>query len=161
MKIKRVLLDPDYRLSLPNARVLDPWEDLQPNVKKMFKVMYRTGIGVGMAAPQVGWNVRLFVMNSDNKTYKPAAQRVFWNPEIVETFGEKEKMREGCLSLPKVFGDIMRYPKVHLKAMSPKGGIDEVFSGLAAQIIQHEMGHLSGQMCSELFIKKEGETEHA
>lgn len=160
MKIKRVLLDPDPRLSLPNARVLEPWEDLQPNVKKMFKVMYRTGIGVGMAAPQVGWNVRLFVMNSDSKTNKPAAQRVFWNPEIVETFGEKEKMREGCLSLPDVYGDVMRYRKVHLKAMSPKGEVEEVFESLAAQIVQHEMGHLSGQMCSELFIK-EGETEHA
>ncbi len=118
----------------------------------MFKVMYRTGIGIGLAAPQVGWNVRLFIMNPDTKTNKPDAERVFWNPEITEVFGEKEKMREGCLSLPGVWGDVMRYRKVHLKAMSPKGEVEAVFKDLAAQIIQHEMGHLNGQLCSDLFI---------
>lgn len=152
MKIKRVLLDPNPFLRAPNSDVEEPWEELRLRVRKMFKVMYRTGIGIGLAAPQVGWNVRLFIMNPDTKTNKPDAERVFWNPEITETFGEKEKMHESCLSLPGVRGEVMRHREVRLKAMSPKGEVEEIFSDLAAQIIQHEMGHLSGQLCSDIFI---------
>ncbi len=152
MKIKRVLLDPNPLLRASNSDVEESWEDLRPRVRQMFKVMYRTGIGIGLAAPQVGWNVRLFIMNPDTKSNKPDEERVFWNPEITETFGEKEKMPEECLSLPGVRGKVMRHPKVHLKAMSPKGEVEAVFKDLAAQIIQHEMGHLNGQLCSDLFI---------
>lgn len=153
MKIKRVILDPDPRLRAPNADVTEPWEHLESDVRRMFKVMYGTGVGCDMAAPQVGWNVRLFIMNPDIETKKPRAQRVFWNPEIVAFEGEPEKKREGCLSLPRVYGDVMRYPKVQLRAITPEGPVQEWFEGLAAQIVQHEMGHLVGQLCLELFVK--------
>lgn len=119
----------------------------------MFKVMYRSGNGVGLAAPQVGWNVRLFIMNPDTETKKPSAQRVFWNPEI-KFIGEPELMNEGCLSLPNVWGDVMRHPAVKLTASSPTGWLDEVFEGFEAQIIQHEMGHLKGKLCMDSFVKE-------
>lgn len=152
IKIKRVILDPDPRLRAPNVDVDAPWEDLEPWVRKMFKVMYHTGVGVGMAAPQVGWNVRLIVLNPDNKARKPAAERVYWNPTIA-TLGEPEKKWEGCLSLPKVYGDVMRYPEVRLQAQSPTGPVDEIVKGYAAQILQHEVGHLNGELCWERFVK--------
>lgn len=152
MKIKRVLLDPNPLLRASNSDVEESWEDLRLRVRLMFKVMNRTGIGVGLAAPQVGWNVRLFIMNSDTKTNKPDAKRVFWNPEITQAIGENEKMEERCLSLPGLRGHVMRYPKLILEAMSPKGEVREVFEGLAAQIIQHEMGHLNRQLCSDIFV---------
>jgi peptide deformylase len=153
MKIKKVVLDPDPRLRLPNVNVTAPWADLETDVKRMFKVMYSTGVGCGLAAPQVGWNVRLFIMNPDIATKKPRAQRVFWNPDV-DLLGEPAPRREGCLSLPNVYGNVMRYPEVKLYAQSPTGPVEEVFSGLAAQIIQHEMDHLAGLLCFEKFVKE-------
>lgn len=154
MKIKRVILDPDPRLRAPNLDVTVPWPELETDVKRMFKVMYATGVGCGMAAPQVGWNVRLFIMNPDIASKKPRAQRVFWNPEIVAYEGDPVKKREGCLSLPNVYGDVPRHPKIRLKATSPQGPVDEGFEGLAAQIIQHEVDHLNAQLCWEKFVKE-------
>lgn len=154
LKIKRVILDPDPRLRAPNVPVTEPWEYLEPLVRKMFKVMYSAGNGVGLAAPQVGWNVQLFVMNPDQQHKRPGAQRVYWNPELVELVGEPKKMREGCLSLPKVFGDILRYPKVRIKAMSPRGLVEETFEGFAAEIVQHEIDHLNSVLCWEKFEKE-------
>jgi peptide deformylase len=151
MKIKRVLSESDPRLRAPNADVAQGWEDLAPLVRQMFKVMYRSQ-GVGLAAPQVGWNVRLFVMNPDDDTKKPEAQRVFWNPKIT-LMGEPKLMNEGCLSVPGITGDIRRFEAVRLEAMSPAGAIDEVFEGFAAQIIQHEVGHLSGKICVDEFVR--------
>lgn len=155
LKIKRVILDPDPRLRAPNAEVTEPWEDLESRVDRMFRVMYRTGNGVGLSAPQVGWNVRLFVMNSDKASKKPQFQRVYWNPKIIEKWGDQEKLTEGCLSLPKVFGKIYRYPKIQFEAMTRKGPVHEVFEGLAAQIVQHEVGHLNGEMCWDRFLKSD------
>ncbi len=152
MKIKRVLLDPDPRLRAPNADVTQPWSELEENVRKMFKVMYRAGNGVGLAGPQVGWNVRLFIMNPDRETKKPEAQRVYWNPTI-QLIGEPRMVEEGCLSVPGLFGDIKRHPQVHLTAMSPEGPVDDVFEGFAAQIIQHEVGHLEGRLCVDSFVR--------
>ncbi len=152
-KIKRLVLDPDPRLRAPNVDVTEPWEELEPATRKMFKIMYSTGVGVGLAAPQVGWNVKLFIINPDQKNKKPKNQRVFWNPEPLVLLGEAMKMEEGCLSLPKVFGHIMRYPAVILKAMTPDGPIEEKFEGFKAQIMQHEVGHLLGDLCFDRYIK--------
>lgn len=152
MKIKRVILDPDPRLRAPNAAVEASWSELEPLVRQMFKIMYSTGHGVGLAAPQVGWNVRLFVMNPDSASKKPAAQRIYWNPAIVDTFGLPMKMREGCLSRPGIFGAVFRYQQVKMRAMTPKGIVEEVLEGLAAQIVQHEVGHLNAELCWERFV---------
>jgi peptide deformylase len=148
-KIKRVLLEPDPRLRLPNAEVTAPWEELESWVRLMFKAMYRGTNGVGLAAPQVGWNVRLFIMNPDDKSFKPSAQRVFWNPVVAEKFGAKVLKREGCLSLPRCFGSIERWEVVRLKAVTPEGPVDCMFDGFEAQIIQHEVDHLNGRLCYE------------
>ena len=154
MKIKRILLDPNPALRAPNAEVTESWDDLLRNVRKMFKVMYREGICLSLSAPQVGWNIRLFIMNPDNVTRKPEKEHVVWNPEIIKTFGDRVKLREGCLSLPKVFGDVLRYPKIILKGTGPKGPALGSFSGLAAHLIQHEMDHLEGKMCWDQYIEE-------
>lgn len=154
MKIKRVVLDPDPRLRAPNTVVEAPWSDLEPLVRQMFKVMYSTGHGVGLAAPQVGWNVRLFIMNPDSESKKPQAQRVYWNPTIVDVFGVPTKRKEGCLSRPGAFWDVFRYPQVKLKAMTPKGVIEEDLEGFPAQIVQHEVGHLNAELCWDRAVSK-------
>lgn len=148
-KIKRILLEPDPRLRCPNIDVTENWDELEPWTKLMFKAMYRTSNGVGLAAPQVGWNVRLFVMDPARFKELQPKRLVLWNTEIVQHIGEQVTQREGCLSLPGVFGDILRWPSIRLRAMSPRGPVNEIFDGIAAEIIQHEVDHLNGVLCHE------------
>jgi peptide deformylase len=114
----------------------------------MQKLMYQTG-GVGLAAPQVGWNVRLFTLGVSATGDPEVKYRVVWNPEI-ETSGELVSMREGCLSFPRIYAQIKRWTRTRLVGQTPEGPIDEVFVGLGAQAIQHEIDHLDGV----LFIEK-------
>lgn len=142
---KRILEHPDPVLRLPCID-LEKWDDDVANkVRKMFKVMYRTGVGVGLAAPQVGWSVRLFIMNPDTKTKKPEAQRIFFNPEVWP-IGDEVPINEGCLSVPGFFHTIRRFESVRLVAETPKGKIEEEFTELSAQIVQHEVDHLNGRL---------------
>lgn len=145
-KIKRIVLSPDPRLNAPNADVTESWDELQPWVRLMWKAMRDTWTqGVGLAAPQVGWNVRLFVMNADTQNNLPQHRMVIWNPRMILT-GQMQVMKEGCLSLPKCWAHIRRCKEVRLQAMSPSGPIDRIFTGLAAHAIQHEMDHLDGRL---------------
>ncbi len=152
-KIKRILFDPSPKLRLVNEPVDEPWMYLEKWVAQMFTLMYESPSGgVGLSACQVGWNVQLFVMNADKEKKSREKQRVFWNPKIFGTMGEVKKVREGCLSLPNVFGLVERFPGVVLHAITPTGPIVEPFEGFAAQIIQHEMDHLAGKVCWEKFV---------
>lgn len=103
--------------------------------------------GVGLAAPQIGKNLKIFVM----KPKKEA--KVVINPEIVQitkiTSSSKQKKKksimEGCLSLPHYYSPIKRSMKVTLKYLSEDGNEKtETFEGMEAQIIQHEVDHLNG-----------------
>lgn len=148
-KINRLYLDPSAKIRLPNELVTEPWEYLEKWARKMFGLMYAVN-GVGLSACQVGWNVQLFVMNPD-KDRRRSAERVFWNPSIFGTEGDPEPMREGCLSLPKVFGNVKRFPGIVLKAMTPAGERVELFRDFPAQVVQHEMDHMAGKVCWEKF----------
>jgi len=117
-------------------------------VVEMLKLMYRTG-GIGLAAPQVGWNVRLFTLGIPAVGDGDVKHRVLWNPEV-ETAGDLVPMREGCLSFPRIYAEIKRWTRVRLRAQSPEGPVDEIFVGLGAQAVQHEMDHLDGI----LFLEK-------
>ncbi len=105
--------------------------------------------GVGLAAPQIGKSLRIFVVN-----YKDL-KRVIINPEVVEVSKtqkiNKEKKKsskdilEGCLSLPHYYGPIKRADKIKIEYMDEKGTKQtEEFVGFNAQIIQHEIDHLNG-----------------
>ncbi len=108
--------------------------------------------GVGLAAPQIGKSLRLFVV--DYKKLK----RVIVNPTILETKkivrGKKQKAKrlkedilEGCLSLPHYYGPIKRNQMVKIKYKDEKGEeLTESFEGFEAQIMQHEMDHLNGKL---------------
>jgi peptide deformylase len=155
-KIKRVLLHPDPRLAAPNAEVVESWDELEPWVRLMWKALRNNWTcAVGLAAPQVGWNVRLFITDTDTKEHKPENRRVFWNPEILNLEGEAKVLKEGCLSLPQCWAEILRYPKVYFRAQTPRGAVQHIFDGLDAQVVQHEMDHLAGRcIVSEHVIQK-------
>lgn len=102
--------------------------------------------GVGLAAPQIGKNLRVFV--ADYKNFK----RVVINPEIVSISKEKMKDKskrteilEGCLSLPHYYGPLKRSQSVKVKYLNEEGKeVVEEFKGFPAQIVLHEMDHLDG-----------------
>lgn len=117
-------------------------------VKDMVEVMVASN-GAGLAAPQVGWNVRLFILGVPGPNDGEAIERVVWNPTI-QTSGDLVLMEEGCLSFPQIFARIPRWTRARLQGQTPEGAFDEVFTGFAAQAVQHEMDHLDGL----LFIEK-------
>ncbi len=121
---------------------------LEQFIADMFETMYASN-GVGLAAPQVNKNIRLFVI--DTTPYEedyPAEQsmkRVFINPEIVEETGAEWAFNEGCLSIPEIREDVMRRPDVRINYYDENFEYhEELISGTLARVIQHEYDHLEG-----------------
>lgn len=136
-----ILRYPDPRLTFPNASLGGWSEDTAKKVEQMRGVLLRSR-GAGLAAPQVGWNVRLFIL-SIPQVGGGKKERVIFDP-IMEPAGSTKLMEEGCLSFPMMFGSIMRYDSVRITGMTPEGPIDEIVTDLEAQAVQHEMDHLNG-----------------
>ena len=123
-----------------------------PSLKKfiddMFETMYVSD-GVGLAAPQVGKSLRLFVidgteMSKDDPTLL-GFKRAFINPKIIERIGDKCTWAEGCLSLPTIREDVERLDKIRIQYYDENLSFhDEIYEGMKARIIQHEYDHLEG-----------------
>jgi peptide deformylase len=97
--------------------------------------------GIGLAAPQVGWGVRLLLASPDGDRTKPI---VLINPEIVKKSGS-EWGEEGCLSFPGIYGDVLRAKKVTVRATDLDGkAIELEAEDLFARVLQHEIDHLDG-----------------
>ncbi len=123
-------------------------EGLAEIIENMWETMYYSD-GVGLAAPQVGLSIRLFIIDAS-----PAAdedpglenfKKVFINPEIIKLTGEDWIMNEGCLSLPEIREDVKRPDAVRLKYYDEHFVLhEETYTGYAARVIQHEFDHLEG-----------------
>lgn len=134
-------------------------EEIQRLVRDMQETLNKTPNGVGLAAPQVGVNLRIFVASPSLKLN----QSVFINPVIMKTVDGKEEMEEGCLSLPGYYGKVMRIPSVKVEARNKNGRKFKMrVAGLAAQLMQHEIGHLNGELfkdiAKEVFLSDEAHT---
>jgi len=133
---------PDPRLRRVAVAVTQFDEALQLLVERMFELM-REHQGVGLAAPQVGQSLRLFIANA---TGQPADDRVYINPEFLDVQGD-EQDEEGCLSLPKIRAKIWRGDTVTLRAQDVTGkSFEQTEPGFVARIWQHEMDHLNGTL---------------
>ena len=96
--------------------------------------------GIGLAAPQIGINKKLIVANTGEKTIRLA------NPELIEVKG-KDKMEEGCLSVPGILVNVVRPYEVAVKGLDEEGRIVHVrATGLLARILLHEIDHLNGKL---------------
>lgn len=136
----RVLHYPDPRLRKKGAPVESFDGALAALAARMLELM-REHAGVGLAAPQVGVALRLFVMNP---TGKLEDDRVLVNPEIVASEGHGEA-EEGCLSIPEVRVQVRRSLRCRLRAQDLKGDVQEFAAEeLVARICQHEIDHLNG-----------------
>src|SRR3954471_16619669 len=138
----KILQYPDPRLRKISAPVERVDDRLKALVTRMFELM-RAEKGVGLAAPQVGENIRLFVMNA---TGEPADDRVYVNPILSDPAGEEEA-EEGCLSLPEIRADILRSKSMRIDAQDLEGKpFHEVHEGFVARVWQHETDHLNGTL---------------
>lgn len=100
--------------------------------------------GVGLAAPQIGENIRLIVFDAVNITMNAMDSAIMFNPEIIETGEELTVAQEGCLSFPKVFVSVKRNKTIKVKYLDIAGRwMVRSYSGLAARIVQHEIDHLN------------------
>jgi peptide deformylase len=144
-----------------------PAADLEKLVQDMFETMY-SAHGVGLAAPQIGRGVRLFVMDSGpmltpdedeeddepvevaspdelEETAETPIKRAFINPKMISETGEEWGFEEGCLSIPGVRELVSRHADIVLRYEDENRQVhEEAFSGMAARIIQHEYDHLEG-----------------
>jgi peptide deformylase len=141
----QIIVYPDPRLKKRSKPIEKFDAELTALANRMFDLM-REAKGVGLAAPQVGINLQLFVMNP---TGKPVDDRVYINPSLSEASGE-ETEEEGCLSLPEIRIDVSRSKILRMEAKDLKGEpILEEATGYIARIWQHEFDHLQGTMLTD------------
>ena len=142
-------------------KVSEPIDADYPNLTKvitdMWETMYESN-GVGLAAPQVNKNIRLFVMDSaqifeskepEDEAYvdAPGFKKVFINAQIVSTGGVEWIYNEGCLSIPKIREDVLRPAEVTLSYMDENFvAHTETFNGISARVILHEYDHIQGKL---------------
>ena len=129
------------------------YDGLQELIENMFETMYNAD-GVGLAAPQVGLPVRVFVVDlSPMKKDQPSLagfRKAFINAHIIERSGEEELMEEGCLSIPGIHEEIFRKNFIRIQYLNTDGvACDEEYTGYTARVLQHEYDHLDGVMFTD------------
>lgn len=122
-------------------------------IANMFQTMYHAS-GVGLAAPQIGLSIRLFIVDcrpfeEDHPELKDF-KKVFINAEIISEEGEQWKFSEGCLSIPGIREDVERCPSITIRYMDENFvQHEETFSGIPARVIQHEYDHIEGVLFTD------------
>ncbi len=133
-----------------------------PELKKLLDDMWETmysSYGVGLAAPQINRNIRLFIVDSkqifDNQddedkgkySDEPGLKETFINPKIIELSGAEWVYNEGCLSIPKIREDVSRHETVVLEYLDANFKPQlKTFTGITARVILHEYDHIEGKL---------------
>ena len=137
------------------CQIIEPeYPGLQELIKNMWNTMYNAK-GIGLAAPQIGLPVQLFIVDTEQLYSKEdeesGIKKVFINAEIVEENGDEWEYEEGCLSIPKVTGNVSRQPVIRLRYLNEKFEEKiETFDSMDARVIQHEHDHIRGVLFTEL-----------
>lgn len=130
------------------------YPNLDALLENMFETMYNA-YGVGLAAPQIGLPIRLFIVDTapfsdddlseEDQMALKVFKRVFINAKILDEEGKEWAFNEGCLSIPEVREDVFRKPKITVEYFDENfEKHTEVFDGLIARVIQHEYDHIEG-----------------
>ena len=116
---------------------------LAERVAEMFTVMYEER-GVGLAAPQLGWDARVLVLNPAGERKDETGARTVVNPQVLKKWG-KSRAEEGCLSFPDIFVEVDRPAGIRLRWQDLQGAVhEEDIQEFPARILQHEIDHLDG-----------------
>jgi len=131
------------------AKDVEKGTDLKPLIQDMFETMYGAQ-GIGLAAPQIGKGVRLFVVDGSVIEDDPELQdfkKAFLNPVLVDELGTEWEYEEGCLSIPNIRESVSRKEKLKIKYYDEEWNLhEEEYTGLKARIIQHEYDHIEGKL---------------
>ncbi|WP_223550461.1 peptide deformylase [Aestuariivivens sp. NBU2969] len=150
--------DPVLRKKATN--ISKDYPNLDVLLTNMFETMYNA-YGVGLAAPQIGLPIRLFLVDTspfaedeelsdEDKDALKDFKRIFINAEIVDEEGESWAFSEGCLSIPDVREDVLRQPKITIEYFDENfNKHTETFEGLIARVIQHEYDHIEGVLFTD------------
>ncbi len=145
----------DPVLKKKGKKIDKTYPKLSELLDNMFETMYNAH-GVGLAAPQIGLPIRLFIIDAEpfsdddelseeEKQVLKGLKKVFINPKIIEETGEEWAFCEGCLSIPEVREDVFRKERVKINYFDENfKEYTDVYSGLAARVIQHEYDHIEG-----------------
>lgn len=133
----------------------EDYPNLQKLIDDMFETMYNAS-GVGLAAPQIGKSIRLFIVDAspfaeddvmpvEEQESLKDAKEVFINPTIVEESGDEWDFNEGCLSIPDVREDVFRKPNISIEYYDRDFNLKtRSLDGLFARVVQHEYDHIEG-----------------
>jgi peptide deformylase len=135
------------------AEIGPDYPEINALIDDMFETMYHAQ-GVGLAAPQIGLSIRLFVIDAspfeEDDTQLKDFKKVFINAVITEENGEKWAFNEGCLSIPDIREDVSRSEKLTIKYQDENWTWhEESYHGLAARVIQHEYDHIEGKLLTD------------
>ena len=134
--------------------------DLNQLIDDMFETMHGAS-GIGLAAPQIGKPIRLFIVDAtpfeddqelskEDRAVLSEFKKVFINAEILEERGDEWVFNEGCLSIPDIREDVFRKDEITIRYFDPDfNEHTEVYSGIAARIIQHEYDHIEGVLFTD------------
>jgi len=137
------------------------YPELDKLIEDMFDTMYQAN-GIGLAAPQVGKSIRLFIVNAtpfaddedlseEERDVLATFKKVFINPQIVKETGDEWAFNEGCLSIPDIREDVFRQPEITIEYQDENfKKHTETYTGIAARIIQHEYDHIEGVLFTDL-----------
>jgi peptide deformylase len=129
------------------------YPNLNDLIANMFQTMYAAN-GVGLAAPQVGLSIRLFVIDatpfSDEEPLLKGYKKAFINAQILEETGDTWSFNEGCLSIPGIREDVVRQKEILIRYQDENfNTVEEKISGILARVIQHEYDHIEGVLFTD------------
>jgi len=131
------------------AKDIEKGTDLKQLIDDMFETMHGAS-GIGLAAPQIGKGIRLFIVDGTVLEDEPGMQdfkKAFVNPQIIEEKGEPWEYEEGCLSIPNIREKVARKEKLKITYFDENwNAFEEEYDGLKARIIQHEYDHIEGKL---------------
>lgn len=154
MAIRKLIMSPDARLEMPCEKVIDFDQSLLQLIDDMFETMYEAD-GVGLAAPQVGIQKQITVIDIEDET----GPLVLINPKIIVQNGEETDV-EGCLSFPDLYGEVPRSIELTVEAQDETGDLFLLEAeGFLARVIQHEADHLHGVLFTSKAIRYLEESE--
>lgn len=131
------------------AKDIPQGTDVKPLIADMFETMDAAS-GIGLAAPQIGKAIRLFIVDGTALEDEPDMEnfkKAFINPQVIDETGTPWEFEEGCLSIPNIREKISRKEKVKIKYYDEEWNLkEEEYDGMKARIIQHEYDHIEGKM---------------
>ena len=145
MTVKKILMYPDPRLLKQSVKIKKIDTEVKTIAEDLVDTMY-SAEGVGLAAPQIGINKRIFVMDCSDGQEKREYVIVI-NPEVISSSEELKTYKEGCLSIPEITEEVVRPEKINVSYEDLSGKLKtEKLEGLWATCFQHELDHLNGKL---------------